>query len=150
MQLSCPQLLWQHSSRAVLLSIGRVGSPDRSFRLVVATKRDDRTEHIGMVQGDIHGTKAPHRETSDGTVRGIRDRAIVLINILDEIDGDEGLHQQAVIVAVSPLATGPTATVAIRRDQDDLRDLPAGNQRISRLTGLPGGEPVAFPTGKAM
>src|SRR6266568_6935779 len=140
MQISCSWLLWQHSSRAVLLSIGRVGSPDRSFSPVVAAKRDDRTEHIGMVQSDIHGTKTSHRETSDGTVSDIRDRAVVLINILDEIGGDEGLHQLAVIIAVSPLAAGSIATVAVRRDQDGLRDLPAGNQRISRLTSLPGSE----------
>ena len=98
------------------------------------------------MQGDIHRAKTTHRKTADAAIRCFRNNTILLINVLDQVDGNVRLDELPVIEAVAPLACCSWTSIAIRQYQDEFRYLAESNQGISRLIGLAAGKPVALST----
>src|SRR2546423_904484 len=96
------------------------------------------------MSGDIHRAKTAHGKATDGAIRCFRNSAILLINILDQVDGNVGLDELALIKAVAPLPCPSWTSIAIRQYQDELGYLAESNQSISRLIGLATSKPIAI------
>src|SRR2546430_28513 len=94
------------------------------------------------MSGDIHSAKTAHGKTTDAAICCFRNSAILPINIFNQVDGNIGLDELALIKAVAPLACSWTS-IAIRQYQDEFGYLAEGNQGVSRLIGLTTSKPIA-------
>ena len=95
------------------------------------------------MSGDIHSAKTAHGKATDAAIGCFRNSTILLINILDQVDGNVGLDKLALVKAVAPLACPSWTSIAIRQYQDEFGYLAEGNQGVSRLIGLTASKPIA-------
>lgn len=73
---------------AIGTAIFDAGTPDRALGAEVCTHSQYIAEDVGVVDSDVHGAEGAHRVARDGAVGGVRDGAIVGIDIVDEVEGD--------------------------------------------------------------
>src|SRR6266702_5315983 len=132
---------------AILANIGSISTPDASLATVVPSERDHYTEDVRMMDGDIHGSKTTHRETTNATIRGLSYRAILLIDVLDQIDSDVGFDVLSVVTAFAPFNRSSWSSIAIGGNQDQFRCFTHCYQGIRRLIRFAGGKPIALTTG---
>src|SRR5437588_4572241 len=94
------------------------------------------------MSGNIHRAKTTHGKATDAAIRCFRNSAILLINILNQVDGNIGLDELALVKAVAPLAYPSWMSIAIRQYQDKFGYLAEGNEGVSRLIGLTASKPI--------
>src|SRR6266496_2416245 len=150
MKLPCCLVSGQRNGRTILLHVRGIFTPDRPFSIVIAPQGDNGTKDIGMMYGDIHGAKSPHRKPTKSAMCGIRNRTIVLVNILHEVSGNERLDQLAVIKAIGPFASYARSSIAIRQDHNKFRNLVSSHQCIGGFIRFAPGNPVDIFTWRAM
>src|SRR5260370_32891840 len=95
-----------------------------------------------MMGRDIHRPKTAHGKAADATVRCFRNSAILLINILDQVDSNVRLDELALIEAVAPFACFSWSSITIGQNQDELGYLAESNQGVSSLISLAARKPI--------
>jgi len=92
------------------------------------------------MSGDIHSAKTAHGKTTDAAVRCFRNSAILLINILDQVDSNVGLDELALIYEAKGMEAAAAERLATQVMQDPQRMLAEQVQEELKI-----GDPAMSP-----